>query len=186
MDDKAIKLIDMILENEGGYANVTGDTGGETYRGISRNNFPNWSGWVIVDACKPLKTNQIIVNDELEDNIREFYYENFYTPMKVDKVDSLLISGHLLCHGVNAGTKRSVKLLQKAINTTYSVSISVDGVIGSITLSYANGDKQDELAENFIEERNNYYKSLVASNSSQQKFLNGWLNRVKNTTAACS
>ena len=60
MDSKAIKLIDMVLKHEGGYANVSGDLGGETYRGISRKNFPSWNGWEIVDEKKPLKYNQIL------------------------------------------------------------------------------------------------------------------------------
>lgn len=106
--------------------------------------------------------------------------------MKIDKVEDMLISGHLLCHGVNAGIKTSVKLLQKAVNNVYNVKISVDGMIGSTTLKYTNGAKTNEVAREFIEQRNQYYKNLVSKNPSQRKFLNGWLNRVKNTTAECS
>lgn len=36
MDNKAVKLINMILRQESGYANVSGDLSGETYRGITR------------------------------------------------------------------------------------------------------------------------------------------------------
>ena len=82
MDNKAIKLINMILRQESGYANVSGDLGGETYRGITRKNFPKWDGWKIVDENKPLKNRQIIDNEELENNVMDFYYDNFYTPDK--------------------------------------------------------------------------------------------------------
>ena len=41
-------------------------------------------------------------------------------------------------------------------------------------------------AKAFIEQRNQYYENLVSRNPSQRKFLNGWLNRVKNTTSECS
>ena len=174
MDSKAIKLINMILRQESGYANVSGDLGGETYRGITRKNFPKWDGWKIVDENKPLKNRQIIENEELENNVMDFYYDNFYTPMKIDKVEDMLISGHLLCHGVNAGIKTSVKLLQKAVNNVYNV------------LKYTNGAKANEVAREFIEQRNQYYRNLVSKNPSQRKFLNGWLNRVKNTTSECS
>lgn len=190
MDSKAIKLINMILQREGGYSSgkdskSSGDLGGETYRGITRKNFPKWSGWKIVDKSKPLKYNQIIKNVQLEDDVRQFYYEQFYAPMKIDNIDSLLISGHLLCHGVNAGIGNAVKLLQQAINQAYSVSIKVDGVIGNITLSYANGNKQNEVAKGFIQQRNQYYKNIVTKKPSQKKFLNGWLNRVAETTKEC-
>ena len=43
---------DHILRAEGRYANLVGDTGGETYGGVSRNNHPNWSGWHPIDAAK--------------------------------------------------------------------------------------------------------------------------------------
>jgi len=186
MDSKAKRLINMVLKNEGGYANVKGDNGGETYRGITRKNFPNWSGWKIVDKYKPLKNNQIIKSTQLENDVLDFYYDEFYLPMKINKIDSLMISGHLLCHGVNAGIKNSVKLLQKAINITYSVSISMDGIIGTNTLKYANGSKKSKLANNFIEQRKQYYQNIVKKTPSQKKFLKGWLNRINETTKDCS
>ena len=37
---------------EGGWCNVPGDAGGETYAGIARNFFPDWSGWPLIDAEK--------------------------------------------------------------------------------------------------------------------------------------
>lgn len=176
----------MILKHESGYSKVSNDRGGETYRGISRKYFPKWHGWKIVDQNKPLKYGQIINNSELENDILEFYYDNFYQPMKIDRIENILISGHLLCHGVNAGIKTSVKLLQKAINIACNIQISVDGIIGNTTLKYVNSDKQHDIAKAFIEQRNQYYRNLVSKNPSQRKFLNGWLNRVKNTTAECS
>lgn len=186
MDNKAIKLIDMVLTHEGGYAFVDGDTGQETYRGISRKYHPNWEGWKQVDANKPLKHNQIIKNETLENNVRQFYNKYYYTPMKIHKINNLMISGHVFCHGVNAGKATAIKLLQKAINKVYAVSIAVDGIIGNQTLTYANGDKQNEVANELINQRNEYYRNLVAKKPSQKKFLNGWLNRVKNTTKVCS
>lgn len=186
MTNKAIKLIDMILKSEGGFVNDPDDRGGVTYRGITRKNFPNWKGWKIVDANLPLKNGQIIKNDELEQYVREFYHENFYQPMKIDEIDNMLISGHLLCHGVNAGIKTAVKILQKSINKIYNVGISVDGIVGNITLSYSNGDKAESVAQEMISERKEYYTNLAKRNPSQKKFLKGWLNRVDSTTKECS
>lgn len=186
MDSKAIKLIDMVLKHEGGYAFVDGDSGMETYRGISRKYHPSWNGWSIVDSKKPLKHNQIIKDESLENNVRQFYYKYYYTPMKINRLNNLLISGHVFCHGVNAGKATSIKLLQKAINKACSVNIAVDGIIGKETLSYANGDKQSEIANELINQRNQYYQNLANNKPSQKKFLNGWLNRVKTTTKTCS
>lgn len=186
MDSKAIKLIDMILKHEGGFVNDPDDRGGFTYRGITRKNFPKWEGWEIVDANLPLKNGEILEDETLEEYVRQFYYDNFYKPLKIDDISNLLISGHLLCHGVNAGIKNSVKILQKAINKICKVSIAIDGIIGNITLSYANGDKQNDIVQELIKKRKEYYNNLAKRNPSQQKFLKGWINRVDNTTQECS
>ena len=92
MDAKAIKLIDMVLTDEGGYASPKFD-GHETYRGITRDNHPNWDGWKIVDANKPLKHGQIIKNTSLENDVRQFYYKYYYTPMKIQSLNDVLTSG---------------------------------------------------------------------------------------------
>ena len=39
------------MGNEGGYANNPADSGGETYKGIAKNYWPNWEGWTAVDQA---------------------------------------------------------------------------------------------------------------------------------------
>lgn len=190
MTERAAKLIDMVLSHEGGYSSgnekqTKGDKGKETYCGISRVYNPNWKGWTIVDKYKPIKYNTIIDDNTLKQYVKEYYYSAYYTPLKCDSFDSLLIAGHLFCHGVNAGVKTSAKLLQKAINKVYGINLSVDGIVGTNTLKYSNGDKKTEVETEFINKRNQYYKSLVEKNPSQKKFLKGWLNRVQKTTQTC-
>ena len=185
MDAKAIKLIDMVLTDEGGYASPKFD-GHETYRGITRDNHPNWDGWKIVDANKPLKHGQIIKNTSLENDVRQFYYKYYYTPMKIQSLNDLLTSGQLFAMGVNAGSKNAVKLLQKAINKVYNVQIAVDGIIGKNTLSYANGSKSIKVGQEMINQCNGYYDAIVRRKPTNKKFLKGWKNRVKHVTQVCS
>lgn len=73
------------LGMEGGYANVSGDSGGETYKGISRNNHPKWAGWKLIDTYKALGNrttaaiNQRFSKDqEMTDLVETFYYDNFW------------------------------------------------------------------------------------------------------------
>lgn len=188
MDKRTETYIDMVLTHEGGYSSgkdkySSGDAGGETYCGIARNANPKWEGWKIVDKNKPLKYNQKIKDDKLAQMVRDLYYEKYYKPIKADQIDDDMIAAHLFCHGVNAGLKASVKLLQKAINKVCKQNIQVDGIIGKVTLSYANnGTFAKLIASEFIAQRNAFYRAIVAKNKTQAKFLNGWLNRVKGTT----
>lgn len=176
-------IISKTLETEGGYVNDKLDSGGETYCGIARNSNPNWKGWKIVDAHKPLKWNQKIQDSELERLVIDIYDTKYYQPIKADKIDSDMIRTHLYDMGVNAGTGATVKLLQKAINNVYGVTIATDGAIGNITLTYTNNKaKLNELVNEFINQRRIYYHNLVTIKPSNQKFLQGWLNRVEITT----
>lgn len=176
-------LIRMVLTHEGGYANVSGDAGGQTYCGIARKANPNWKGWKIIDANMPLKHNQKLNNSELDNLVFDVYKKNYYVPMKIDMIDDLMISAHVFCHGVNAGNKAAIILLQKAINAIYGVNIAVDGIIGATTLQYANRtDRVIDLGKELIQQRNNFYRNIVKNKPSQKKFLNGWLNRVTGTT----
>lgn len=173
------EIINKTLETEGYYVNDPSDSGGETYCGIARNSNPNWQGWKIVDKHKPLKWNQKIQDSELERLVIEIYDSKYYQSIKADKIDSDMIRVHLYDMGVNAGTGAAVKLLQKAINKVYGVTIAVDGAIGNITLTYTNNKaKLNELVNEFINQRRIYYHNLVNIKPSNRKFLQSWLNRV--------
>lgn len=132
-----------------------------------------------------MKHGQIVNDPYLDELVCDVYKKNYYTPMKIDMINDLMISAHLFCHGVNAGNKPAIKLLQKAINAVYGVKIAVDGLIGPTTLQYTNReDKVIELGKELIQQRNNFYRNIVRNKPSQKKFLNGWLNRVTGTTNA--
>lgn len=183
MEKRTVTYIEHVLKCEGYWVCDKDDAGGETYRGISRKAHPNWEGWEIVDAHKPLKKNQKIDSPELEESIIEFYDEKYYRPSKAHLINNNIIAAHVFDHSVNAGIKAGAKILQKAINAVTHKGIDVDGVIGNVTLSFANNAAYgDRIAKEIVSQRNAFYTNIVEKNKTQAKFLNGWLNRVKNTT----
>lgn len=157
-----------IDKNEGGYANVQGDTGGETMYGISRNNFPNWEGWKIVDANKPLVHGQVIDSFVLTQQKNNFYKENFWDKIHGDNITLQAVATFLYDWEVNAG-KNAIDGVQECIG------ITEDGIIGNQTIQVINNDK--DLLKQLWAERNNSYSQLVNKNQSLSKFLFGWLNR---------
>lgn len=110
--------------NEGGYANVSGDTGGETYAGISRKWFPNWAGWRIVDAHKPLKHNQKIVSKELDQLKKQFYKTEFWDKIAGDKINDQQFANRSYDFAVNSGVVAAIKDMQRSVRFA-----SVDGRI---------------------------------------------------------
>src|ERR1035437_4603933 len=66
---------------EGGYSNNPLDSGGETYRGISRKNWPNWNGWGYADIERsdPNFPHCLDRNLGLQGNVIDFYRQNFWS-----------------------------------------------------------------------------------------------------------
>lgn len=182
MTVKQIKLTDIILKHEGGYVNIDGDKGGETYMGVSRKSNPKWNGWSILDQYKPLKYNQKVKDRDLDTLVKRLYSNKFYEPLRIEEIKDMNLAAQLFDHSVNAGIKNGVKLLQKSINEAAGTKLKIDGVLGELTMEALENSNQEEVGENYAIGRNQYYKNLVIKNPSQKKFLKGWLNRVTDTT----
>ena len=73
---------------------------------------------------------------------------------------------------INSGTGMSVKLLQKSVGT------DIDGVLGSITLALTKGKDQLGLIRAFSDQKESFYRNIVAKRPSQSVFINGWLARI--------
>lgn len=159
------------LAHEGGYANVQGDSGGETYQGISRKNWPAWRGWPIIDKAKPLKHNQILKDKRLADLVEVFYYDHFWKPIHGDKINSQGVANFLLDFYINSGY-HAVKTAQRL------VSAKEDGIMGPKTLAAINAAEPSDLLKRLKAARLSFLKGIVACNPSQERFLNGWQNRV--------
>lgn len=65
-----------LVKTEGSYVCDSDDSGGETYRGISRRYNPKWEGWNIIDTYKrsyrgkPL-SKVLDADDRLQDMVKE-------------------------------------------------------------------------------------------------------------------
>lgn len=160
-----LSAIKKTLQWEGGYANVSGDRGGETYRGIARNFHPNWSGWAIVDK-KKRKDGEII--PELEPLVLEFYRTHYWDKIRLDEVCNDEVAGFVFDVFVNSG-KSGIKMIQRA------VGVADDGIIGNKTIAAINN--YNAGIAGLKKQREAFYRAIVANSPSQKKFLTGWLNR---------
>jgi len=162
-----------VIKNEGGYCEVPGDKGGETYSGIAHNYYPNWPGWPIIEGHKPLAYNEIIEDTELTSLVNQFYKKQFWDTILGDGIDSQAVATYLYDFYVNA-MHNAVKCTQRIVGVT------PDGSFGSGTLAALNAYKGDLLQE-LHKARCDYYTAIAQNGSA--KFLTGWLNRANDLYA---
>lgn len=161
-------IIKRILIHEGGYCDVKGDTGGETYCGISRVNNPNWDGWKIIDAQK-LVYNQKL--PELENNVYQFYYSKYWLKNGLHLINDYSLQYIIFDWVINSGIF-AIKKVQEI------VSAKPDGKLGLITAKLINEYNSEHLFNIIKHARINFYYE-IAKKGSNAKFLNGWLKRVE-------
>lgn len=103
--------IKKLLVFEGWYANVKDDLGGETYRGITRINYPNWIGWAIIDKAK-LKSNfpnNLKLIPELDELVFDFYIANYWIKINGDKIKVQQTADSMLDEAVLEGLSAAIK-----------------------------------------------------------------------------
>lgn len=99
-------------KNEGGYVDDLNDAGGETYCGITRKNFPHWTGWTEVDQHKPIKSGTII--PEIDLLVEDFYRNNFWNPVNGNTITDQDLANQVYDMAVNAGVGEALKLMNAA------------------------------------------------------------------------
>lgn len=102
-------------KNEGKdiWTKVDGDSGGETWSGISRKANPSWSGWKILDQIKNKKNGQKISTPGLEERKQSLYRTNYWNPIWGDEIKNQKVANDLYDTGVNCGVSMSIKLSER-------------------------------------------------------------------------
>jgi lysozyme family protein len=178
-----------LINHEGGYSNHPADRGGETYKGIARNFHPDWEGWPTIDSYKdspqfPHILDSIIM---LDTQVQNFYKAEYWDKMRLDDIDSQVVTCEMFDIGVNMGIKRASRFLQQALNLLNRneknyLNIAEDGVIGSGTIGTVNklmSIDNDRLLYNVLNLlQGEFYLKIMRKKESQEVFARGWLARV--------
>ncbi len=166
--------IEPLLKSEGGYVKDPSDPGGETYAGISRKSWPNWLGWKMISAIQTKKTGQKF--SQLDNEVKEFYYTNYWIKNNLDKIDNSEIAAAALDTVVNHG--KGPSLLQQTLQKV-GQPVNVDGKIGPDTLMHINATPPKVFLSTLYTIRKSYYQGLIADNPELGKFMDGWLSRIE-------
>ena len=179
------------LGHEGGYSHDPVDAGGETYKGVTRRFEKNWTGWIIIDGYRndPNFPKCLDSDEELQEKVKEVYKKNYWDAFWGDRIFNQFITNEMFDTGVNMGTGRAIKFLQKSLNLlnrnqkNYK-DIGEDGVIGMKTLNILNFFLTYHTRDiPYLLKMMNlfqgmHYINYMNKSSRQERFARGWLNRV--------
>jgi len=170
-------IINEIIRIEGGYTDDPKDSGGETNHGITvevaRNN-----GYTAH------------IKDMSVDFARSVYLDKYWKPIGGNDLLSLSndIAAEMMDTGVNMGTSRAVRYLQRSLNTmnknqTLYPDLEVDGGIGPQTLmalrDYLQTREERVLVKCLECLQGAKYITISEHNKKNERFVYGWFkNRI--------
>jgi lysozyme family protein len=191
--------------NEGGYANVKNDRGGETYAGIARSRHPQWPGWTIVDQVKaatPMPPAEAVPNSaggsarvyglalqyrlwvkELNSALAargdlQQMIRNFYLAnfWRYGGVQNQDVANKLFDLSVYKGPEEACKIAQRSANCQ-ACQLTVDGGYGPITEKGLNLCNAPVLLNDMRRLAAKLSTDLAGKDPSQLEFLKDWLMR---------
>jgi len=173
-----------LIKVEGGYVFDPIDSGGETYKGISRKHWKNWKGWLIIDNLKQRQDFVKLLNhsDELEKEVQSFYKLNYWDKLHCGQMPEK-IRLELFDTAVNVSVRLAGKYLQRALNLhnrnerDYS-DIKVDGKVGANTIDSVKSCKNiEELFVTLNVLQGARYVTITEKYPKNERFYNGWIAR---------
>lgn len=158
MKENFSKALKAVLLHEGGFVNHPKDPGGMTNLGVTKKVWEAWIGKAVGEKEMRALTPTMVA---------PLYKKQYWDAVKGDELppglDYLMFD-----FAVNAGPRRAIQTMQKAIGTR------PDGVIGPRTMAALKAADPTELITKFSMEKELFYKALPTFAT----FGRGWLRRV--------
>jgi lysozyme family protein len=161
---KFLKAFDYLMYHEGGYSNNPQDQGGETKYGISKRSY-----------------SKLDIKNLTRDQAKQIYYVDFWTKSKCEDIVDENIAVKLFDLAVHSGIQQANRLIQRALRAA-GEQVVEDGIIGPITLAAINKADPTDLLAALKSEAAGLYRLIANANPSQQRFIEGWLNRAYSAT----
>jgi peptidoglycan hydrolase-like protein with peptidoglycan-binding domain len=147
---------------EGGYANHPADLGGATNKGVTTATYNEY-------LWRKGRSKQQVQNIT-DAEVQEIYRDLYWKPSQAEMMTRALAIVHFDT-AVNFGVGGAVMFLQEVLGQ------GTDGVFGAKTRSAVEKSNTYATAKRYCAARMEYRHKRVAENSSQEAFLQGWLNR---------
>ena len=166
MKENFEKSLEMLLHHEGGFSNHPSDPGGITNFGVTKAVYEKWVGReVSIEEMKDLT----------HEDVAPIYKKNYWDKLKGD--DPMMPSGldfAAFDWGVNSGTGRPARVIQKYIGATQ------DGALGPRSLGKIAENDPGNIIQYLYEQRQKFYEGLKTF----ETFGKGWIRRNQETLKA--
>ena len=149
---------------EGGFVDDPVDRGGATNKGITQRTYTLW--------LKQMGMPYASVRDIPDDHVAMIYHDQYWIAVQADyfqKPMDLVLFDSAVCHGPS----RAIKLMQKALG------MQETGILAGDTLAAAQAENPNTLAIDTLTTRCGFYEEIIARAPSQNRFREGWANRVQ-------
>jgi lysozyme family protein len=155
------KCLEMLLSHEGGFVNHPSDPGGMTNLGVTK---------AVLDAYRGTVSTEAQMRALTAVEVAPIYKKNYWDKAKCDDLPSG-VDWSVMDWGVNSGTSRAAKALQRIIGVT------ADGGIGPMSLQAVANFEPREIVDKMYSVRQRFYEEL----STFATFGKGWTRRNKET-----
>jgi len=144
-------------KNEGGYIADLGDGAGETNGGITKRTYPH-----------------LDIKSLTKDEIFEIYKRDFWDHYNIGSLNNQGLCDQVFDMSINSAPLALGMTLQLAIHACGN-NLTLDGIIGSATITAANSLDPVLLLKQFRLERIRFYTGLANANpDKREKFLRSW------------
>ena len=191
------EIFNKLIEAEGGYKfiEVEDDKGGKTFAGISQKSNPDWQGWKTLQDYQPNKPLSENIIEYLKPLVKQLYRERYWKSAALDdeifqqfnQEGEIIELKNMIFHiSVLSGPRVAMFCLQNALG-----KIEPDGLYGPQTRERL-GQELSLYSSYFVDEENNNLEciqrgmaltvinrfiKITDNDSSQRKFLRGWIKR---------
>lgn len=155
-------LIPTILKWEGGYTDHPADRGGCTNMGVTIANYRKYIN--PKGTCKDLRG---LTKDQFS-----VVFRSFWDRWRADEIHDQQVANILVDWVFNSGSW-GIRIPQRILG------VKEDGIVGPVTLAAVNAQCPKEFHAKVFAAREQFYRDIARNNKSQQVFLRGWLNRLK-------
>lgn len=161
------KAVYYVLNNEGGFANDSDDSGGPTKYGVTQAAYSRYKNRVV-----PLEEISAMTVEEAI----EFYRVVYWEPMSLEKIQPQ-IATVIFDTAVLYGEVRAIRFAQK-VCTKYGANITIDGIVGPRTIVALNLYNASTFVCDYVQEVLARIAEVAKLNPKNEKYVSGWNTRA--------